>query len=301
MDDPVVEAQPVKEPSRSVRAHLKLGSVVQNIVADQPFARAQPGSDDQRVAFKNLIERFRRRLGRCAVAPNRTALPRRIAHDQRSCNRLDKKHRPSIIGPWIGTPILARRDRHGWRVHERFDKSRVAIRRCSVYCPFGIDTAEISMAAREIIGHIGMVQKYCNEIIGTVFKIGNNLGLPPKALKATLEGLEEEIEEETGIPVRLPIDEEGADILLVTPSADFFASPHMEGLIGFGAPADCAWRALFGASGRRYGSRRGRKRQLRERLGQPRQEAFLACRPRALHPRIFPAHRRRGPPVRPSR
>jgi len=28
-------------------------------------------------------------------------------------------------------------------------------RRCSVYCPYGIDTAEISMAAREILDHIG--------------------------------------------------------------------------------------------------------------------------------------------------
>jgi Fe-S oxidoreductase len=33
--------------------------------------------------------------------------------------------------------------------------------------------------------------------------------------------------------VRLPLDEKGVDILLVTPSADFFASPHMEGLIGY--------------------------------------------------------------------
>ncbi|MGO9475498.1 MAG: 4Fe-4S dicluster domain-containing protein, partial [Rhodomicrobium sp.] len=95
-------------------------------------------------------------------------------------------------------------------------------RRCSVYCPFGIDTAEISMAAREVMDSIGMGTKYSNEIIGKVFSIGNNLGLPPKALKATLAGLEEEIEEETGVPVRLPLDEEGADILLVTPSADFF-------------------------------------------------------------------------------
>lgn len=106
-------------------------------------------------------------------------------------------------------------------------------RRCSVYCPYGIDTAEISMAAREIMDTIGLGQKYSNEIIGKVFKVGNNLGLPPKALRATLEGLEEEIEEETGARVRLPLDEQGADILLVTPSADFFASPHMEGLIGY--------------------------------------------------------------------
>ncbi|MGO4871414.1 MAG: sulfate reduction electron transfer complex DsrMKJOP subunit DsrK [Roseiarcus sp.] len=106
-------------------------------------------------------------------------------------------------------------------------------RRCSVYCPYGIDTAEISMAARDIMDTIGLGQKYCNEIIGKVFTVGNNLGLPGKALKATLAGLEDDIEEETGLPVRLPLDEKGADILLVTPSADFFASPHMEGLIGY--------------------------------------------------------------------
>ncbi len=106
-------------------------------------------------------------------------------------------------------------------------------RRCSVYCPYGIDTAEISMAARDIMDTIGLGQKYSNEIIGKVFSIGNNLGLPPKALKATLAGLEEDIEAETGVAVRLPLDEKGADILLVTPSADFFASPHMEGLIGY--------------------------------------------------------------------
>jgi len=106
-------------------------------------------------------------------------------------------------------------------------------RRCSVYCPFGIDTAEISMAAREIMDHIGKGQKYCNEILGKVHKIGNNLGLPEKALRHTMEDLEEDIEEETGLNVRLPVNEKGADILLVTPSADFFAEPHIDGLIGY--------------------------------------------------------------------
>ena len=106
-------------------------------------------------------------------------------------------------------------------------------RRCAVYCPYGIDTAEVSMAAREIMDHIGKGQKYCNEIIGKVHKIGNNLGLPEPALINTLEGLEEDIEEETGVKVRLPVNEKGADILLVTPSADFFAEPHVDGLIGY--------------------------------------------------------------------
>jgi Fe-S oxidoreductase len=107
-------------------------------------------------------------------------------------------------------------------------------RRCSVFCPYGIDTAEISMAAREIMASIGVGQKYCNEIIGKVYKIGNNLGLPEAALADTLEGLEEDVEDETGVPVKYPLDKKGADVLLVTPSADFFAEPHVDGLIGYG-------------------------------------------------------------------
>lgn len=106
-------------------------------------------------------------------------------------------------------------------------------RRCSVYCPYGIDTAEISMAAREIMDSVGKGQKYCNEIVGKVHSIGNNLGLPKPALLDTLEGLEEEVFEETGAQVKFPLDQEGAEVLVVTPSADFFAEPHVDGLIGY--------------------------------------------------------------------
>ena len=44
------------------------------------------------------------------------------------------------------------------------------------------------MAAREVMDSIGVGQKYCNEIIAKVHKIGNNLGLPEPALaeKATV-------------------------------------------------------------------------------------------------------------------
>jgi len=106
-------------------------------------------------------------------------------------------------------------------------------RRCSVYCPYGIDTAEITMAAKEIMNSIGVGAKYTNEIIGKVHKIGNNLGLPPRALADTLETLEEEIKEDTGLDVKLPLDQKGAEVLLITPSADFFAEPHVYSLIGY--------------------------------------------------------------------
>ncbi len=124
-------------------------------------------------------------------------------------------------------------------------------RRCSVFCPFGIDTAEISMAAREIMNRIGLGQKYTNEIVGKVHQLGNNLGLPEPALRDTLEGLEEDVEEATGAKVRFPLDEAGAEVLLVTPSADFFAEPHVDGLIGYAKvlhQAGIAWTLSSAAS-----------------------------------------------------
>jgi [DsrC]-trisulfide reductase subunit K len=106
-------------------------------------------------------------------------------------------------------------------------------RRCSVFCPYGIDTAEITMAGREILNVAGMGQKYGNEVLNKLHRIGNNLGLPGPALEDTLAGLEEDTEEETGVAVKFPLDVKGADILLVTPSADFFSEPHVESLIGY--------------------------------------------------------------------
>jgi len=45
--------------------------------------------------------------------------------------------------------------------------------------------------------------------------------------------LEEDVLDDTGVAVKFPLDVVGADVLLVTPSADFFAEPHVDGLIGY--------------------------------------------------------------------
>ncbi|MFK8079634.1 MAG: sulfate reduction electron transfer complex DsrMKJOP subunit DsrK [Granulosicoccus sp.] len=105
-------------------------------------------------------------------------------------------------------------------------------RRCTVFCPKGIDTSEVTMAGREILASIGLGQQYSQEIIGKVNRIGNNLGMKKPALADVLESLEEDILDETGIAIRLPLDDNSADMLVVTPSADFFAEPHVDGLIG---------------------------------------------------------------------
>ncbi len=123
---------------------------------------------------------------------------------------------------WVGARDLTREVLDEWYTY--FNQCSEC-RRCSVFCPYGIDTAEITMAAREILDSVGYGQKYSNEIIGKVHGIGNNLGLPGPALKDTLLGLEEDVKEDTGVDVRFPVDVQGAEVLLVTPSADFFAEP----------------------------------------------------------------------------
>lgn len=105
-------------------------------------------------------------------------------------------------------------------------------RRCTVFCPKGIDTSEVTMAGREILAAIGLGQQYSQEIIGKVNSVGNNLGMKKPALANVLESLEEDILDETGLAIRLPLDDATADMLVVTPSADFFAEPHVDGLIG---------------------------------------------------------------------
>jgi len=140
-------------------------------------------------------------------------------------------------------------------------------RRCSVFCPYGIDTAEVTMAAREIMNSVGYGQKYSAEIIGKVHRIGNNLGLPPAALRDTLEQLEEELKEDTGQDIRIPLDEKGAEVMLVTPSADFFAEPHVYSLIGYAKvfhAAGISWTLSTKASeGGNFGLFIGNYEQLR--------------------------------------
>lgn len=98
-------------------------------------------------------------------------------------------------------------------------------RRCSVFCPFGIDTAEITMMGRELIGLLGLYVNWVIEPVANCFKYGNHLGIQPHGMVDTLEFMVDDIEEATGIRVDLPINKKGAEILFFTPSGDYIADP----------------------------------------------------------------------------
>ncbi|MHC4180769.1 MAG: sulfate reduction electron transfer complex DsrMKJOP subunit DsrK, partial [Planctomycetota bacterium] len=98
-------------------------------------------------------------------------------------------------------------------------------RRCSVFCPYGIDTAEITMMGRELLGLLGLYVNWVIEPVANCFLYGNHLGIQPHGLMDTLEFMVDDIEEATGIKVDLPVNKKGAEILFFTPSGDFVADP----------------------------------------------------------------------------
>ncbi len=106
-------------------------------------------------------------------------------------------------------------------------------RRCSVFCPYGIDTAEITMMGRELIGLLGLYVNWVIEPVANCFRFGNHLAIQPHGLVDTLEFMAEDIEDATGITVDIPINKKGAEILFVTPSGDFVADPGIYTCMGY--------------------------------------------------------------------
>jgi Fe-S oxidoreductase len=106
-------------------------------------------------------------------------------------------------------------------------------RRCSVFCPYGIDTAEITMMARELLHLLGISINWIMEPAANCFRTGNHLGLQPHSFKDTVEFLCDDIEEVTGIKVNPTFNRKGAEVLFITPSADVFADPGIFTFMGY--------------------------------------------------------------------
>jgi len=106
-------------------------------------------------------------------------------------------------------------------------------RRCSVFCPYGIDQAEITMLGRELLSLVGCNIHWAMEPAANCFRTGNHLGIQPHGVKDMLDFISQDIEEKTGIHLDIPINKKGADILFVAPSADYFADPGTYTCMGY--------------------------------------------------------------------
>jgi Fe-S oxidoreductase len=98
-----------------------------------------------------------------------------------------------------------------------------ACRRCHFECPMGIDHALITHLGRYILSEIGiapraLVVSVREQLVGAT---GNTSAIPVPALLDNLEFLSEDMQEEKGIDIPFPIDQEGAEYLFLPAVSDF--------------------------------------------------------------------------------
>ncbi|MDY6971419.1 MAG: (Fe-S)-binding protein [Thermodesulfobacteriota bacterium] len=106
-------------------------------------------------------------------------------------------------------------------------------RRCSLFCPYGIDMAELTMMGRELTNLLGLNTDWISAPVANCYRTGNHLGIQPHAYKDMLEFFTDEIEEITGLRMDPDYNRKGAEILFVTPSGDVFADPGTFTCMGY--------------------------------------------------------------------
>ncbi|BCV21853.1 sulfate reduction electron transfer complex DsrMKJOP subunit DsrK [Moorella sp. Hama-1] len=106
-------------------------------------------------------------------------------------------------------------------------------RRCSLFCPYGIDTAEITMIGRELLNLVGCNIDWIASPVANCYRTGNHVGIEPHAFKDMVEFCVDEIENITGIRVEPTFNRKGAEILFIAPSGDVFADPGTYTLMGY--------------------------------------------------------------------
>lgn len=106
-------------------------------------------------------------------------------------------------------------------------------RRCSLFCPYGIDMAEITIFGRELLNLLGLNIDWIAAPVANCYRTGNHLGIQPHAYKDMLDFFSDEIEDITGIRMEPDLNRKGAEILFITPSGDVFADPGTFTCMGY--------------------------------------------------------------------
>jgi len=101
-------------------------------------------------------------------------------------------------------------------------------RRCTQACVRGCDNGLITHEIRKLFSmEMGIAPKELHQA-GTVkqLEVGASTGINPKAFMGMIEFMEDEIEEKTGKKINIPVDKQGADILLIHNSGEFMSWPE---------------------------------------------------------------------------
>lgn len=115
-------------------------------------------------------------------------------------------------------------------------------RRCAVYCPLGIDNSLITRKVRTILGDLGLTPCRITDTQAASDRRGNNEGATESAIRDMVRFLEGELLEEHGIPIRIPLDVKGADVLFATASSEIMGRPeNLMGCATFFHVAGISW------------------------------------------------------------
>lgn len=106
-------------------------------------------------------------------------------------------------------------------------------RRCSLFCPYGIDMAEVTIMGRELTNLVGLNIDWIAAPVANCYRTGNHLGIQPHAYKDMLDFFTDEIEDITGLRMEQDLNRKGAEILFITPSGDVFADPGTFTCMGY--------------------------------------------------------------------
>jgi Fe-S oxidoreductase len=102
-------------------------------------------------------------------------------------------------------------------------------RRCAVFCPLGLDNSVITRKARSILDDLGLTPCRVTATQEASDARGNNEGATVAAIRDMVAFLEEELLEEHGVPIRIPLDEP-AEVFFATASSEIMGRP--ENLMG---------------------------------------------------------------------
>lgn len=98
-----------------------------------------------------------------------------------------------------------------------------ACRKCVLECPSGIDHGLLTHLGRYILAEMNIVPRALvistrEQLVGAT---GNTSGIPLIALQDSLEFLEEELKEMTGVDIKFPLDVEDAEYIFFAPVSDY--------------------------------------------------------------------------------
>jgi Fe-S oxidoreductase len=101
-------------------------------------------------------------------------------------------------------------------------------RRCAQACPVGIDNGLITREIRKLFSQeLGLAPEELHKS-GSMKQLqtGSSTGTNPVAMLDIVEFIEEDLKDLTGIDIKMPLDKEGADILLLHNFGEFLAWPE---------------------------------------------------------------------------